>query len=191
MRFNIENVLAEGMEKALNSDENKKLFSNASVLEKLAFKRVSEEDATTEIETELTNSLSKTASCKCNESGHKKEECKCDCHKDTEKDHKKEEQEKTIASYMVDALLKISADLDEGGFDKLAAASLILADRIVVEAKAKAKSKTEKSKSKSSKDKKDSKDKPKAKGDVAARMKKMREMQGKKDKKDSKKSEKK
>jgi len=79
---------------------------------------------------------------------------------------------------MVDALIKISADLDAEGFDKLAAASLILADRIVVEAKAK--KEKSKSKSKSSKeDKKDSK-KSKSKGDVAARMKKMREMQGKK-----------
>jgi hypothetical protein len=191
MKFNIENVLAEGMEKALNSDENKKLFSNASVLEKLAFKRVSEEDATTEIETELINSLSKTASCKCNEPGHK-DDCECDCHKETKKEHKHEKNvhEKTTASYMVDALLKISADLDEEGFDKLAAASLILADRIVVEAKAKKEKTKSKSKSKSSKEDK-SKEKTKAKGDVAERMKKMREMQGKKDKKDSKKSEKK
>jgi len=183
MKFNIENVLASGMETAL--EQNKDLFSKSSVLEKLAFKKVSEEDAKTEIESELEDKLAselpvKVASCKCNEPGHK-DDCKCDCHKETKKEHKHEEKdvhEKTTASFMVDALIKISADLDAEGFDKLAAASLILADRIVVEAKAK--KEKSKSKSKSSKeDKKDSK-KSKSKGDVAARMKKMREMQGKK-----------
>jgi len=166
MKFNIENVLAEGMEAALNSDENKKLFSNASVLEKLAFKRVSEADAITEIEEEVAAKLpAKTASCKCNEPGHK-DDCKCDCHKETEKEHKhehKDEHEKTTASYMVDALLKISADLDEEGFDKLAAASLILADRIVVEAKAKKEKTKTKSKSKSKSSKEDKKDSKKEK----------------------------
>jgi len=37
MKFNIENVLASGMETAL--EQNKDLFSKSSVLEKLAFKK--------------------------------------------------------------------------------------------------------------------------------------------------------
>ena len=171
------------MDKALNSEENKQLFSTASVLEKLAFKKVSEEDATTEVEIELESVLQKKASCCECEEDKKHSDCKCDCH------HKKSESSQkqhltVVYPDCVDALLKVSAILDESGFEKLAAHSAILADKLIVEAKAKSKSKSEKSDKKS----KDDKKKSKPKMDMKERMKKMREMagKGKKDKKDSK-----
>lgn len=157
----LSNSIAAEMDKALNSEENKKLFSTASVLEKLAFKKVSEEDATTEVEAELAIKLQKTASTLLEVSEPSEDE-------------------------VVEMLLQASEDLDVLGFDKLAAMSAVLADKLIVEAKAKTKSKSDK---KSKEDKSKSK---KPKMDIKERMKKMREMQGKgkKDKKDDKKDSK-
>lgn len=73
----------------------------------------------------------------------------------------------TVAS-MVAELSKISERLDSAGFEKLATVSLMLADRIVVEAKAKAKGKSSKKS-----EKKDSKKSPK-KMTTKERMEKMR-----------------
>jgi len=126
----------------------KKLFSTASMIEKLAFKRVSEEDVPGEVEKEL--ALQKTASaekcdCEC-KTGHKEEHCKCACHGEHKEEHKHEK--KSTLREAFNSLLKVSETLDNAGFDKLAAASILLADKLIVEAKAKAKAKSEKSKSK-------------------------------------------
>jgi len=155
MKQDLSNVLAAEMYKFLNSDENKKMFSTSSTIEKLAFKKVSEEDVVTEVEKEVAASLNKKASAT--------EEPKA---------------ERNLVKESVDSLLKISEDLDTAGFDKLAAASILLADKLFVEAK-----KAKKSKSKSKSDKSNGK-----KVDMKERMKKMREMKdGKKnDKKSSK-----
>ena len=64
MKIDLSNSLAAEMDRVLNSEENKQLFSTSSMIEKLAFKKVSEEDAETEIEKELESQFSKTASCK-------------------------------------------------------------------------------------------------------------------------------
>lgn len=175
--IDLSNSIAAEMDKTLNSEENKKLFSTASVLEKLAFKKVSEEDATTEVEIALESNLTKKASC-CECSEEKDHACKCDCHED--KEDKKAE---ASLEASVNTLLKVSEDLDTLGFGKLAAYSATLANHLIVEAK---KAKDKKS------DKKSDKKKSDKKMDMKERMKKMREMQkGKKDKKDSKKEDKK
>lgn len=155
-QIDLSSTIAAEMDKVLNSDENKQLFSSSSMIEKLAFKKVSEEDAVTEVETEL--ALQKTASVK--------------------------EPVKPTVKSTLDQLLAVSEQLDSIGFDKLAAASIMLADRLVSEAKAKSSKKSDKKSDKKSKE-----DKSKSKGkkvDMKDRMKKMREMQkGKKDKKSS------
>ncbi len=153
MKQDLSNVLAAEMHRILNSDENKQIFSTSSMIEKQAFKKVSEEDAVSEIEKELDTSLNKKASAE-------------------------PKTERNLVKESVESLLKISEDLDTAGFEKLAAASILLADKLVVEAK----------KSKKS-DKKSKEDKSKGKKvDMKERMKKMREM--KKSKKDDNKSSK-
>jgi hypothetical protein len=173
-RVDLSDSLAAEMDKVLNSEENKQMFSSSSVLEKLAFNRVADEGKVpSEVEDELAKQgLLKTAgsSCKC-EKKHGSDK-KCDCPKDCKCRMSKS------AAEIVDSLLKVSEDLEETGFDKLAALSIVLAEKLVAEAK-------EKSKSKSSKEEKSSKSKSsKKKMTMKERMKKMREMQkGKKDKK--------
>lgn len=177
MKIDLSNTIAAEMDRALNSDENKQMFSSSSILEKLAFNKVSEDDKVSEIEMEFDSSLKKTAGChhcECEES--KGSECECDCHEENKK-----KAGTSFISDSVNALLKISEDLDDAGFDKLAAASILLADRLVSEAKAKKSDK---------KTKESEKAKSKKKVDMKERMKKMREMQNKK-KKDSKKTSKK
>jgi hypothetical protein len=128
-------------------------------------------------------------------------ECKsnpgCTCHTHPAKPATADFSKLKSAS-IISALVKISNELDNNGFDKLAAVTLLLADKIVAEAKAKNKPKSkskskskskpvskEKSKSKGSVSDKD-KSKSKPKMDVKERMKKMREMQGKKKKSEKK-----
>jgi hypothetical protein len=209
MKIDLSNQLAAEMDKVLNSDENKELFSTSSMLEKLAFKRVSEQDSTTEVEAELDAVLSKTADCKhCECKNTKHDKCKCDCHDKNEADDKddkietfpapsgkgvnapyvpgttppvKDTKKANLVRDAFHTLLVISEVLDDAGFEKIAAMSIMLADKLIVEAKAKKsdkKSKEDKSKSKSKK------------MDVAERMKKMRDAQKGK-KKDDKKSDKK
>jgi hypothetical protein len=168
----LSDFLASEMDKAMNSDENKQMFSTASMLEKLAFKRVSEQDAPTELEGDFLSSLEKKAKkedacCECAED--KEEKCECSCHPE----HKTTKKEASGYMNVFNALLKISEDLDAAGFSKLAASSALLAGNLISQAKAK------------------KSEKPKKKVDMKARMKKMREMKGKKDgKKDEKKSSK-
>lgn len=190
MRIDLSNTLAAEMDKVLNSEENKQMFSSSSMLEKLAFKKVSEEEQVTEVEMELDPSLRKTADCHhCECKSDKKDGCKCDCHEAS--DSSKSARNLVLDSF--DSLLKISEDLDTAGFDKLAAASILLADRLFSEAKAKSSKKSDKKSDKKSKEDKASGKKM----DMKERMKKMREMQkgkGKKkddDKKSSKKDSKK
>lgn len=175
--INLSSYIAAEMDKNLNSEENKRLFSTASMIEKQAFHRVADEGKlTSEVEEEL---LKKTASCKCEkDDGHTVKSCDCDCH-----------DEKTSTAFSVSdafaSLLKVSEALDNAGFEVLASHSLVLANKLVVAAKAKKDSKT-KSETKSSKDSKKSKDEKKPKMTMKERMDKMRKMKGKG--KDSKKS---
>jgi len=186
MKQDLSNSIAAEMDKVLNSDENKEMFSNSSMLEKLAFRKVSEQDQVSEIEMELDPSLRKTAGCcECGEA--KKHQCDCHCHKDTEKEEKKASV-RNPAREAFNALLKVSEDLESAGFARLAAASILLADKLITEAKAKSSKKSDKSEKAKASEKSKSKGK---KMDMKERMEKMRKMQKGKGKKDSKKSEKK
>lgn len=182
------------MDKVLNSEENKQLFSTSSMIEKLAFKKVSEEDELSEIEKELmlknassnescvkcyAKKPASTGPCKCACKGPNDcaKGCACGCKGGA---YEKEMQPKAAFNTVLNKILVISEELDTLGFEKLAAASIMLADKLVSEAKAK----------KSDKKSKEEKSKSKSKMDMKARMKKMRDAQkGKKDK-DSKKSKK-
>jgi hypothetical protein len=176
---NFANEIAAGMDRALNSDENKKLFSKASVIEKLAFHRVSDEDklvSETEESLKTILDINKTAAekencsgCECGE--EKGSECKCHCHEDSPT-------KSASVEDIVGDLLAVSEALEDAGFEKLAADSAILAGSLIAQAKAK-------------KDSKDSKKSPKM--GIKERMEKMRKMKGgkggkSKDSKDSKKS---
>lgn len=182
-KIDFSNTIAAEMNKAL--EDNKSLFSTSSMLEKLAFKKVSDENQVGEVEAELdlkkvANDTSHTSEkcCECDGKHNAKHGCECDCH--PSHSHK----EANIITKTVGAFLKISEDLDTMGFDRLAAASILLADKLIAEAKVKSspKSKSE-DKSKSSTKSKSSKETKKM--DMKDRMKKMREMKGKK--KDTKK----
>jgi hypothetical protein len=173
-KIDLSNSIASEMDKVLNSEENKQMFSSSAVLEKLAFSRVADEGkVSSELEVEVAEKLNKTASkhecCECEES----DKCECKCH----------DKKSASVSETVHALLKVSEDLETNGFEKLAALSIVLAEKLVVEAKAKSKSKSEKEDSKSEKSKSKSKSKSK-KMTMKERMEKMRKMQkGKKSKK--------
>lgn len=157
----LSNDIASGMDAALRDEDNNNMFSSSAMLEKLAFSRVADEDKQTEVEAELV----KVASV------------------ETPKAVEQPKGFTVLAS--VATLVQLSEDLDNNGFDRLAAVSLLLAEKLIVEAKAK--------KSKKSAPKSKSKSKPKSKVDMKERMKKMREMKGGKKKdpsKDSKKEDK-
>ena len=179
-KIDLSNILAAEMDKALNSEENKQMFSSSSVLEKLAFNRVADEGKLpSEVEEEMKKqSLQKTASttCECPEKHECGDECKCPASCDCKKTKKS-------ASEIVNALLKVSEDLENVGLAKLAALSIVLAEK-VVEAK-------KKSTEKKDDDKKSSKSKSK-KMTMKERMEKMRKAKSKgKGKKEKSKSSKK
>ena len=197
----LSNSIAAEMSRVLNSEENKQMFNSSSMLEKLAFKKVSDPDEVTEVEKELAKSLHKEASAtsSCIRCYEQKPDstgvCKCECRgpADCAKGcpckcgggaYAKSLKSSADVKSAVNQLLAISSQLDDMGFEKLAATSILMADRLVSEAKAK------------KSDKKTSKESEKSKGkkpDMKERMKKMREMQkGKKSKKsEDKKSDKK
>lgn len=208
MKHNDSNTIASEMDRVLNSEENKEMFSASSMLEKLAFKKVSEEDAVSEVEQELNsqglrkeaqatpffaNSVCKkcnkakpesTGACKCAcaSAADCAKGCPCGCKGGEYDPAKPSPWKESSVQHSLQQLLIVSEDLDNLGFSKLAAMSLIVANKLVVEAKAK---KSDKKKSDKSKSKK---------MDMKERMKKMREMAGKnkdKAKKDDKKSSKK
>ena len=122
-------------------------------MEKLAFVRVADEDQIGEIEAsmlaatepqkeDLVQKLASEKCCECNPSN--KHECKCNCHTENKTETKKEASAPlNKIAVMVDTLLVLSETLEDEGFEKLAAYSIVLADKLVFEAKAK------KSKSKS------------------------------------------
>jgi hypothetical protein len=182
------NSLANDMDAVLNSEQNKNMFSSAKMLEKLAFKRVSDETPT-ELENQVSNSLGKTA---------EKEECKCACHdkcKCSCGDKKSTaglnvvantQDEYMLAINAAETMLSISETLDGVGFEKLATVSLMLADKIVVEAKAKAKKKSKPADKKS--DKAKSSEKDSKKDDKKSSKDSKKSTDKKSDKKDSKKS---
>ena len=187
-KIDLSNILASEMDKALNSDENKSMFSSSSMLEKLAFKKVSEQDTDTEVEVEMNKVAQAVDNCSAHGCKEEKDgQCKCNCK--SAEDCKKgcachpqlmptggENQKPggfdwAKGASIVSVLSKVSEVLDNNGFEKLAAAAIILADRFIVEAKAKKDSKKSSGKKSS--------EKPKKKMDVKERMKKMREMKNK------------
>ena len=175
MKSNMENEIASGMSAILQDTKFTSMFSNNSVLEKLAFKRVADENIPTEIEVELSEALSQepletTANerasclmcgkkrpgwteemgvCKCaKENGcDQMNGCKegCDC--GCKAKHAGVEMDNLIKSAF-NSLLSASSDLDEAGFEDLSANALILMNNLVVEAKAKKSKKDDKAKMK-------------------------------------------
>lgn len=146
---------AAEMVKIAESAEHQKLFG----LEKLAFSRDGQVVAS-EVEEEV-KKLAKKEDCDCEEDC---EECDCECH---DKGEKKEASDVSLED-TAGLLLEISNELENQGQERLAAASLLLADSILKTA-AKKKKPASKSKSKS-KGKKMS---------MKERMEKMRAAQGK------------
>ena len=158
MKTDFSSSLAADMDKALV--ENKDMFAQAAVLEKLAFTRVADEGkVVSEIEIELNEQA---------------ELAKTEAKSKTETDLTKKASATNVMD-AVNALLKVSEDLDNAGFEKFAAASIMLADRLVFAAKSKSESKSEKAKSK---EKGKSKEKSKSSKTMSKseRMKKLREM---------------
>lgn len=170
MKYNYD--YAAEMDKIANSAEHKKLFG----LEKTAFSREGSQEPS-EVEAEL-NKLAEDG-CKCDEC---EDDCDCDCHEGS----KKEASEVSLED-AASILLDISSELEEQGHERLAAASIVLADNIIKEAA----KKTDKSKSES-KSKSSDKSKSGKKLTMKERMEKMRNAQGKgKKSKDKTKSDKK
>lgn len=144
MKYNYD--YAAEMEKIASSQEHQKLYAP---MEKLAFSRDGQ-DVDSEVEREFEKSFQKTAGCECKDCG---DSCDCDCHKkDTASaDDGMTSSDDTATKSALDTvsgLMKISMQLEEQGFDRLAAASLMLAEYVVKEAKKK--KETSKSKGKAS-----------------------------------------
>jgi hypothetical protein len=216
-KFNITDAVASEMERIVNSTEHQEMFAAKPSLEKVAFKKVSEEDTVNEVEKEVNESLNKKAQekfvcgackdfyvknsgdkhhCTCGDTCKTSGDCAkgCSCHNpvkpaiDEVKFNLADDGMKL--SSVIQSLVKISSVLENSGFERQSAATLMLAESLVSEAKAKKNSKDSK-KSETKSDKKDSKkDSKKSKTPIKDRMEKMREMRDKK-KKDSKKSDKK
>src|ERR1019366_10147046 len=56
-RFDLSGELAASMDRALNSKENKDMFSSSKMFEKLAFSKVSDENVPTELASELAGAM--------------------------------------------------------------------------------------------------------------------------------------
>lgn len=172
------NHLAAEMERILNSDEHKEVFSTN--IEKLAFSRVSDEDKlTSEVEIDLLATAEEKC-CECSAKESKSGSCVCDCHP---KEHKHEEKKEASA---VDTLLSVSEDLETQGFERLAGLTLKLAS-LVVEAK---KKKTDKKSDKKSEKKTDKKSTEKSKKNFFEKMKAEKAKKSEKAKASKSKSEK-
>ena len=173
-------VIASSMDAILKDPEYKSMFSTSSVLEKLAFTRVADENLPTEIEVELAAELSdqpleataaspkadcvacgKTRSnwtedmgvCKCTSQGcSPMGGCKegCSCGC---KVKKAEVVMDTLIKSAFDSLMKASSDLEEAGLETLAADTLVVMTNLVVEAKKKDKKDDKKAKEKADKEK--------------------------------------
>lgn len=173
-------VIASSMDAILKDPEYNSMFSSSAVLEKLAFKRVADENLPTEIEVELAQELSEesleaTASspradcvacgktranwseamgvCKCGSEGcNPMAGCKDDCSCGC-KVKKAEVVMDTLIKSAFDSLMKASSDLEEAGLESLAADTLVLMTNLVVEAKKKDKKDDKKAKEKEKADK--------------------------------------
>jgi hypothetical protein len=186
------NDIASSMDAILKDPEYKSMFSSSAVLEKLAFKRVADENLPTEIEVELANELSfepleaKASSpradcvacgksragwsesmgvCKCVSGGcSPMGGCKegCSCNC---KVKKAEVGMDSLIKSAFDSLMKASSDLEDAGLESLASDTLVLMGNLVVEAKKKKDKKDDKKdKEKADKEKaKEKADKEKAK----------------------------
>ena len=161
--------IAAEMDRLLQSEDNKKAGGYSEQMQKLAFVRVADEDQIGEIEAamlaatepkkeDLVQKLASEKCCECNPAN--KHECKCTCHTENKKEASVKAPINKVA-VMVDTLLVLSETLEDEGFEKLAAYSIVLADKLVSEAKAK----KSKSKSKSTEKSKAEKAKAKAKAD--------------------------
>jgi hypothetical protein len=180
--------IASGMEAILKDPEYKSMFSSSAVLEKLAFKRVADEELPTEIEVELSaelmgeEPLEATAASKCKVCGCKtKGVCKCasgsckgkeSCGKGCSCECKNKkagvEMDDMLIKSAFDSLMSASSDLEEAGFEQLSVNALVLMNHLIVEAKKakdKKKDKGAKSKAEMAKEKADA---AKAKAKAAA-----------------------
>ncbi len=154
--------IASSMDSILKDPEHQSMFSSSAILEKLAFKRVADEDQPTEIEVELsaelmgTEPLEATAAkakkcvcgkkiggiCKCAKTckdGVCKTDCACECK--TKKAGV--EMSDMLIKSAFDSLMSASSDLEEAGFEHLSANALILMNHLIVEAKKKKMTKEE------------------------------------------------
>jgi len=180
--------IASNMDAILKDPEYKSMFSSSAVLEKLAFKRVADEDQPTEIEVELSaelmgEPLEVTAAkkckvcdkpikgtCKCAKSGCEgscKKGCTCGCK--TKKAGV--EMNDMLIKSAFDSLLSASSDLEEAGLENLSANTLILMNHLIVEAKKAKMSKEDKAKAKAKADEVKAKVKAKAEAEKAKKMK--------------------
>lgn len=157
--------LAADMEKVLNSDENRSLFSRSTMLEKLAF---SKEAGGMCKGKNCAKACELDGGCVCKESCTNGCSSDCACHPANADDG----EVKTASSEtdLVTSLLDISEELDELGLEKSAALVLNVTSHLIAEAKAKSSKKSKDSKKDSKKDpkkdsKKDMKDSKKSKDD--------------------------
>jgi hypothetical protein len=183
--------IASGMEAILKDPEYKSMFSSSAVLEKLAFKRVADEELPTEIEVELSaelmgeEPLEATAASKCKVCGCKtKGVCKCasgsckgkeSCGKGCSCECKNKkagvEMDDMLIKSAFDSLMSASSDLEEAGLEQLSVNALVLMNHLIVEAKKAKMSKEDKAKAKAKSDEAKAKVKAKAEAEKAKKMK--------------------
>lgn len=187
--------IASGMDAILKDPEYKSMFSSSAVLEKLAFKRVADEELPTEIEVELSAELmgeplevtageenpretcllcmgkraaGSTGVCKCAAGSCKgKKTCGDDCSCGCKAKKAGVSMSDTLIKSAFDSLMSASSDLEEAGFERLSANALILMNHLIVEAKAKKMSKEDKAKAKAKADEMKEKAKAKAEAEKA------------------------
>ncbi len=156
--------IASNMDSILKDPEYTSIFSSSAVLEKLAFKRVADEDKPTEIEVELSTELMNeplkaTADnaradclvcgkkrvgwtesdgvCKCaKENGcNPMTGCKEGCDCGCKTKKAGVDMNDVLIKSAFDSLMSASSDLEEAGFEHLSANALILMNHLIVEAK--------------------------------------------------------
>eukprot|EP00697_Spironema_sp_BW2_P004818 gnl/Spiro4/1652_TR868_c0_g1_i1.p2 gnl/Spiro4/1652_TR868_c0_g1~~gnl/Spiro4/1652_TR868_c0_g1_i1.p2 ORF type:complete len:173 (+),score=11.32 gnl/Spiro4/1652_TR868_c0_g1_i1:225-743(+) len=116
--------IAAEMEKIAQSAEHQKS------MEKLAFSREGKEEFS-EVEEEM-KKLASDSDCECNKDKDCKG-CDCDCH-----DAKTDKKEASASlEDMAGLLIEISTELEDQGVDRLAAATIVLADNLLKTAAAK------------------------------------------------------
>lgn len=197
---NLADILAANMQEVMSDKNYKDIFSTSATLEKLAFKKVSEENQKTEVEQEIEKSLEVVASTdcdgckkvavagKCSCECKSKEECSkgCPCKCSVTEKVASAQTEETFIKNAYTNLIAASENFEAAGMDKLSALSLMLLDKLIVEAKAK---KDKKDKKPAKKDDKNSKSDKKSKDSKTSEKNKKSE-KDKKDSKDNKKSSK-